>query len=114
MDIIRRKGTAPGRSRSVEHDGLIWTVATATDKAPSMYRQTESTLEQIDRNLAEAGTSKQRILQATVYIADMARKHEMNQAWLAWVDPDNEPQRACVGTALDSDTLVEIVVLAAR
>lgn len=114
MDILRRKGSAPGRSRSVEHGGFVWTVATAADKAPSMYRQTESALEQIDRFLAEAGTGKSRILQATVYIADMARKPEMNQAWLAWVDPANEPQRACLGVELEAGDLVEIVVLAAK
>ena len=50
-----------------------------------------------------------------VYISDMSKKEEMNDAWHAWVDPENVPTRATVGTVLGSpDTLVEIVVSAAQ
>jgi enamine deaminase RidA (YjgF/YER057c/UK114 family) len=113
MTIKRWPGSAPGRSRAVAHDGVVYTVATAHEKSPSMRRQTADTLALIDRHLAEAGTDKSKLLSATVYIADMARKAEMNEAWLAWVDPDNAPQRACIGVTLDGADLVEIVVCAA-
>lgn len=111
--ITRFPGTAPGRSRAVGHDGLVWTVATASEKSPSMHAQTVSALQALDRNLAAAGSDKRRILSATVYIADMSRKAEMNEAWLAWVDPDHAPQRACIGVTLEGDDLVEIVACAA-
>src|SRR5579864_199564 len=110
--IRRLPGTAPGRSRAVSCDGLVWTVATASEKSASMHAQTVSALQALDRNLAAAGTDKQRILSATVYIADMSRKAEMNEAWLAWVDPAQAPQRACIGVALEGADLVEIVVCA--
>ena len=114
MPIKRTPGTAAGRSRIVEHNGLVYTVATARAKSPSMRAQTADALARLDENLAEASSGKSRILTATVYIADMARKAEMNEAWLAWVDPANAPQRACLGVALEGADLVEIVVVAAK
>ena len=112
--MIRRfPGSAPGRSRVVIHDGLVFTVATAREKSPSLRQQTLSALALLDANLAEAGTNKSKLLSATVYITDMARKPEMNAAWLEWVDPANPPQRACIGVALDGDDLIEIVAVAA-
>jgi enamine deaminase RidA (YjgF/YER057c/UK114 family) len=114
MPIKHTPGTAAGRSRIVEHDGLVYTVATAREKVPSMRAQTADALARLDENLAAAGSGKSRILTATVYIADMNRKAEMNEAWLAWVDPANAPQRACLGVALEGADLVEIVVVAAK
>jgi len=111
--IERWAGSAAGRSRIVKHGGLVYTVATARDKAASVGRQTVDALAVIDANLAEAGTDKSRLLSATVYITDMAHKPEMDAAWRAWVDPENAPQRACIGVALEGRDLVEIVVTAA-
>lgn len=111
--IDRIPGTTPTRSRAVVHDGLIYTVATAPLKSPSLYEQTRGALAAIDANLADSGTDKSRILRATVYITDMARKPEMNRAWDEWVDPANPPQRACIGVALEGQDLVEILVTAA-
>lgn len=110
--IKRFTSAVPTRSRAVSHDGLVFTVATAANKSPSMYEQTKDTLARIDRNLADAGTSKSRILSATVYIADIKLKGEMNRAWDEWVDRTNPPQRACLGVALEGDDLVEIVLTA--
>jgi enamine deaminase RidA (YjgF/YER057c/UK114 family) len=112
--IQRLAGSAPTRSRAVVHDGLVFTVATADKKTPSLYEQTRSALAAIDKNLAEAGTNKSRILSATVYITKMADKPEMNRAWDEWVDVANPPQRACIGAALEDGTLVEILVTAAQ
>ncbi|MCB1547428.1 MAG: RidA family protein [Hyphomicrobiaceae bacterium] len=111
--IKRLTGAVATRSRAVIHDGLVFTVATAANKSGDMFAQTRDALAAIEATLAEAGTSKSRILSATVYIADMARKPEMNRAWDAWVDPSNPPQRACIGVELEADTLVEILVTAA-
>jgi enamine deaminase RidA (YjgF/YER057c/UK114 family) len=111
--IKRLPGSAPGRSRVVIHDGRVFTVATAREKSVSMRAQTESALAMLDRHLAEAGTDKSKLLSATVYITDMKRKAEMNDAWMGWVDPANPPQRACIGAVLDGDDLIEIVAVAA-
>ena len=103
-------GPHPTRSRAVIHGGQVHAVSFVTDRKPDMYLQTKSALAHIDATLKEAGTDKSRILKAIVYIADMARKPEMNRAWDEWADRNNPPMRACLAVGLQDDTLVEIVV----
>lgn len=112
--IKRFAGTITTRSRAVSHDGLVYAVATAKTKSAPLYEQTKDALAQIDSTLAEAGSSKSRILRATVYITDMSRKPEMDRAWDEWVDRANPPQRACIGVTLADKDLVEILVTAAQ
>jgi enamine deaminase RidA (YjgF/YER057c/UK114 family) len=77
--------------------------------------QTQNILEQIDRLLATAGSDKNHILSATVYLADIAHFAEMNAAWDAWVSRESPPTRATVEARLcDPQYLVEIVVVAAK
>jgi enamine deaminase RidA (YjgF/YER057c/UK114 family) len=113
--ITRFPGLTPTRSRAVEHDGLIFTVAVAPDPVtPSMYEQSVKALARIDESLKLCGTDRTKILSAIVYIADMSRKNEMNRAWDEWVDPNNPPMRACIGVALEPPHIVEIVVTAVK
>jgi enamine deaminase RidA (YjgF/YER057c/UK114 family) len=112
--IKRFPGMVPTRSRAVAYGGIVYAVATAKNKAAPLYEQTKDALSQIDATLAEAGTSKSRILRATVYITDMSGKPEMDRAWDEWVDRANPPQRACIGVALADKDLVEILVTAAQ
>ena len=77
--------------------------------------QTQQILGQIDRLLNATGSDKERILSATVYLADIATFAEMNAAWDAWVSTENPPARATVEARLAGpEYLVEIVVVAAR
>ena len=80
--------------------------------SPTCIGKTKSALAHIDATLREAGTDKSRILTAIVYIADMARKPEMNRAWDEWADRNSPPMRACLAVTLEGETLVEIVVTA--
>jgi len=111
--ITRFPGLTPTRSRAVVYNGLVFTVAVTPDPAPpGIYEQTKGALKRIDESLALSGTDKSRILTAIVYIADIARKEEMNKAWDEWVDRANPPMRACLGVDLEPPHLVEIVVTA--
>ena len=112
--IQRFAGLTPTRSRAVIHDGLVFAVAVSPDADTTVYEQTRKALKRIDESLAMSGTAKSRILQAIVYLADIAQKQEMNRAWDEWVDRDNPPMRACLGVALEPPHLVEIVVTAAQ
>jgi enamine deaminase RidA (YjgF/YER057c/UK114 family) len=112
--ITHLPGPHPSRSRAVIHDGRVYAVSFVADKVTDMYQQSKQALASIDATLKEAGTDKSRILMAIVYIADMARKPEMNRAWDAWADHASPPMRACIGATLDAGTLVEIVVTAAK
>ena len=112
MTITRTPGRA-GRSKAVTYNGTVTCVATAPDtSSPSMKVQTEQALAVIDECLADAGTDKSRMLNATVYLADMSRWDEMQEVWTAWVDPDNCPTRAIAGVELLPGFLVEIVISA--
>ena len=114
MDIKRIQ---PGEwnSKAVMYNGVVYLSGiTADDKTLPMKEQTKQILAKIDGVLAAAGTNKSRILSATVYLADISEKDEMNEAWIAWMDPDNPPARAAVGTKLTPKTLVEIMVCAAK
>ncbi len=114
MTIIRYPGKAFGRSKSVEHNGVVYTVVTAPDVSADLKSQTQQALEQLDANLAEAGTDKSCLLSVTIYITDMSKKPILNAVWDTWIGPYNWPQRACVEVKLEGDTLVEMVVIAAK
>lgn len=113
LPIARFTGMTPTRSRAVVHGNLVFTVSVADTTELDMRRQTQETLAKIEKNLIDAGSDKSRILSCTVYICDMALKPQMNEAWDAWVDMTNPPQRACIGATLEHPHMVEIVCVAA-
>ena len=77
--------------------------------------QTADVLAQIDSWLQRCGSSKQHIVEATVYLADMNDYSAMNKAWDAWVDPQHSPARACVEAKLAKpEWKVEIKVSAVQ
>ncbi len=114
MTINRYPGQAVGRNAAVEYNGVVYAVAVAPEPTDSMREQTQQTLAELDARLARAGSDKTRLLSATVYITDMAKKAEMDEVWNAWIGSENWPQRACVGTRLAGEAMVEIVVTAAK
>ena len=116
MSGIQRHAPNPRLSRAVVHNGVAYLAGTtADDTGASMKGQTEEVLKKIDGLLKQAGTDKSRLLSAVVYVADMRLKSQMDEAWLAWVDPKNPPARATVETRLGTaDTLVEIMCIAAQ
>lgn len=115
--MIERIGKAARWSDAVAVNGLVFLaghVAEAT-RGQSVREQTADVLTQIDETLAEAGSSKAKLVSVTIYLADIAGFDEMNQAWDAWIDSDNPPARATVEARLASpEYAVEIVAIAAR
>lgn len=112
--IERVKGDYPGRSRASIHNGLIYTVGTDITSSPTVAEQTRRILADLEAVLNEAGSGKDKIVQATVYLRDMATKAEMDAVWCEWIGPpENWPQRACIGTDLAEEDGVEIVLIAA-
>ena len=77
--------------------------------------QTSGVLAKIDAILAEAGTSKARLLTGQIWLKDITADFAaMNEVWNAWVDPENKPVRACVQAEMARPSiLVEIQVTAA-
>lgn len=101
---------------AVVHQGVVHLSGqVARDTSEDAGGQTRQVLATIDRLLAEAGTDKTHILQATVYLADMADFAAMNAVWDAWVVQDCLPTRATVEARLATPAhRVEIVVIAAQ
>jgi enamine deaminase RidA (YjgF/YER057c/UK114 family) len=61
------------------------------------------------------GSDKSKLLQATIWLADMSGYAEMNSVWDKWVSPGNTPARACVEAKLAAPQYtVEIRVIAAQ
>ncbi|MDR7095113.1 RidA family protein [Hydrogenophaga laconesensis] len=86
----------------------------ADDTSANVAGQTKQILDKIDSILAEAGTSKERILSANIWIAEAATFNEMNSVWDAWVPAGHTPARACVESKLAfPQYTVEIGVIAA-
>ena len=115
MRPISRHQSDSRLSRVVTHGGVAYLAGlTADDRSASLKGQTEAVLKKIDAMLKAAGTDKSRLLSATIYVSDISIEPQMDEAWVAWVDPQNKPARACVQAQLGSpDTLVEIVCTAA-
>jgi enamine deaminase RidA (YjgF/YER057c/UK114 family) len=114
MKIERIHGKARGRCRAVAYGGLVYAVATDQSSATSISEQTRLTLEALEKNLKGAGSGKNRLLQVTIYLRDMATKEEMDAVWCDWIGgEENWPQRACVGADLAGADMVEIVAVAA-
>jgi enamine deaminase RidA (YjgF/YER057c/UK114 family) len=116
MSSIERHESNSRLSRAVVHNGVAYLAGiTADNRGASMKGQTEEVLKKIDAVLKQAGTDKSRLLSTVVYVSDMRLKSQMDEAWLAWVDPKNPPARATVETRLGTaDTLVEIMCIAAQ
>lgn len=79
-----------------------------------MAEQTRDCLSRVDALLEQAGSSRKHILQAIIWLADMADFAEMNAVWDAWVPEGHAPARACGEARLArKDLRVEIIVTAA-
>lgn len=113
---IERLHKGPRMSQVVKHGGTVYLAGqVALDaKGGSATEQTRNILERIDKLLAEAGSSKSKLISATIWLADIALFNDMNKVWDAWIDPENPPTRACVESKLAApDFTVEIAVVAA-
>jgi enamine deaminase RidA (YjgF/YER057c/UK114 family) len=113
--MIERLETDHRMSQAVIHGDLIWLAGQVGEPGDDVVAQTKTALAEIDRLLAAAGSDKSRILNATIWLADIANFGAMNSVWDAWVDKDNPPARATSEARLATSAyLVEIVVVAAR
>ena len=112
---ITRQNVGPRMSGAVVHDGTVYLAGqVSTEPSASTKGQTAEVLKKIDALLAAAGTSKSKLLSATIYLSNIANFDEMNSVWDAWVEPGNTPARATVEARLaNPKCLVEISVVAA-
>ncbi len=114
--IIERAETKQRMSRIVKHNGVIYLCGqVCADAIKGIKEQTQTMLDKVDILLEQAGSDRQQLLSATIYIKDMKYFAEMNSVWDNWVPEGHAPARACVTASMARDELlVEISVVAAE
>ncbi len=113
---ITRQETKTRMSRIVKHNGVIYLCGqVCKDASKGIEEQTSSMLEKVDELLEQAGSDKEHLLSATIYLKEMTDFSKMNAVWDNWVPEGFAPARACVEASMARDVLlVEISVIAAE
>ena len=114
--MIERQETKARMSRIVKHNGTIYLCGqVCADATKDITEQTQTMLDKVETLLEQAGSDKEHMLSATIYIKDMSMFAEMNAVWDNWVPAGHAPARACVEASMARDSLlVEISVIAAE
>ncbi|MDL2219266.1 RidA family protein [Ruminococcaceae bacterium OttesenSCG-928-O06] len=111
--MIERFETGSTMSRVVLRDGLLYFSGhVAGGQQPTIKEQTTALLARYDELFEQYGTDKSRLVSATIYIADMNLKAEMNEVWDAWMPAGCAPVRVCVEVGLPEGYLLEVSVIA--
>ena len=118
MAAPARFGVTPRYSEAVVFGGVVYLSGQVPDTpaGSSIAAQIASVLEQIDTNLAAVGSSKHRLLSATVYLKSIeASYNALNALWEEWLPAGCAPARTTVGgvTLARPEWDVEITVIAA-
>lgn len=113
---IQRLHTNPRLSGSVIFSDLVFFSGQVPGDAIDAGNQTREVLAKIDALLAEAGSDKDHLLSATIYLKDITTDFAaMNKVWSAWLTPGKAPSRTTLQAELARpQVLVEITVIAAR
>ncbi len=116
MSRIIRTDANPVLAKAVEYHGFVYTQGVvASDPSQDITAQTKDVLAQIDSLLETHGTDNTRLLQAHIWLKNMADREAMNKVWTAWLPEGAAPARACVQAVLaDPGYLVEIMITACR
>ncbi|MFN2353775.1 MAG: RidA family protein [Desulfopila sp.] len=116
MHHIKRMETTRRMSKVVCHTGILYLCGQVADNSDAgAGEQTENMLAKVDALLESAGSDRENILSATIYLRDMRDFAAMNSVWDSWVPQGCAPARACVEARLArADLLVEISVIAAQ
>lgn len=111
--MIERIHTSERMSKIVKHNGVAY-LCGQVGAGDTVAEQTADCLSRVDALLKGAGSDREHMLQAVIWLADMADFAEMNEVWDAWVPEGHAPARACGEAKLARDVLkVEIIVTAA-
>ena len=112
---IQREETKQRMSRIVIHNDTVYLCGqVGKDATKGIVEQTETMLEKVDVLLFQAGSDREHMLSATIYVRDIKDFVAMNEVWDAWVPEGHAPARACVEARMArAELLVEISVVAA-
>ncbi len=114
MAEIKRIEVGKRMSQAAVYGGLVWLTGQCGTAGENIAGQTAEALTKIDRLLAAAGSDKTRILNTTIWLADMDDYDAMNAVWDAWAPEGSASTRACGESRLGGVGYgVEIICVAA-
>lgn len=113
MDRITRIGNSQRWSDVVIHAGVARWVEVAEDAHLDARGQIAQVLSQIDATLMQISSDRTRILEVTVFLADLQDAPVLNELWDPWVPVGHAPIRACVQAGLGGTCRVEALITAA-
>ena len=93
---VERLGVTPRYADATVFNGLVHAVEVPATEDGDIRSQMQSLLDALAATLDRAGSGKDRLLMATVYLIDMADYDGMNAVWEAWLPAGCAPARACV------------------
>ena len=115
---LKRIDAGKRMSMAVIHNGMAYLAGFVAEdnKGKSVLEQTKEILSAIDATLKKAGTSKENIVKANIWLTDISTFAQMNEAWDGWVKPGLTPARATVESKLaapgyDVEIMVEAAIL---
>ncbi len=113
--MIKRIQVGPRLSQAAVHGNTVYLAGIVADDAKAdVPEQTRQILKKIDDLLKAAGTSKENILTAQIWLSEIRYFDQMNSVWDPWIPKGNTPARACIESKLAfPDLKVEIMVTAA-
>jgi enamine deaminase RidA (YjgF/YER057c/UK114 family) len=113
--MIKYYQSGPRMSQAVAYGGIVHIAGqVANDRKAGIEGQTRDVLAKIEALLAEAGTSKSKLVAVNIFLPQISDFEAMNGIYDAWVDPERLPARACVEARLaDPDLRIEITAIAA-
>ena len=114
--VIYANGKKPEKtprfSGMVAYGNLLFLSGIGYHKEGDIKVHTENVLAQIKKNLEAAGSSMEKVLKATVFLADLKDYDAMNEVWQGKFGPE-PPVRTTVSVAgVPGKSLVEIDVIA--
>ena len=82
---------------TIKYGDIVFISGQVGEEGGTIEEQTRVALANVDAALAKAGTDKTRILEVTIWLADMETDYQgMNTVYDTWIVPSSPPTRACV------------------
>ncbi len=115
MTDILRFNPGERMSQAVVYGNLVWLAGQCGTAGQSVTAQATEALGKIEKLLLEAGSDKTRILNTTIWLANIESYDELNAVWDAWIPEGCAPSRACAEARLAGKGYeVEIICIAAK
>ena len=116
MSKIIRDDTNQRMSQIVVHNNTIYLSGQVGNKnSKDVATQTSEVLKKIEKLLLQAGSNKNKILSANIYLSDISYFEEMNKVWDNWLPENSAPARTTVEAKLAfPEFLVEICIIATK